>query len=63
MAEPAVSRKRSLLCFGLRVICFALLTAAMLAYATYVLTPKHDYGICSMAVSYTHLTLPTNDSV
>ena len=52
MEKPTVSRRRELLCFWLRLICFALLTAAMLIYATYVLTPKHDYGICSMINLY-----------
>ncbi|MGN0745371.1 MAG: hypothetical protein ACI4ML_01715 [Aristaeellaceae bacterium] len=52
MAEPTVSRRKSLLCFWLRLVCFALLTLAMLFYANYVLTPKHDYGICSMVNLY-----------
>ena len=38
--------------FMIRLVCFALLTAAVLAYANYVLTPKHDYGICSMVNLY-----------
>ncbi|MGN1019634.1 MAG: hypothetical protein ACI4O7_04610 [Aristaeellaceae bacterium] len=52
MAKPSVSRGKSLLCFWLRAGCFALLAAAMLSYANYVLTPKHDYGICSMVNLY-----------
>lgn len=38
--------------FGLRVLCFALLATLAVRYATYVLTPKHDYGICSMSNLY-----------
>lgn len=46
------SRKRLLAGFWLRLVCFAALLAALLAYAAYVLTPKHDYGICSMMNLY-----------
>lgn len=52
MAEPTASRRKILLCFWLRLVCFALLALAMLFYANYVLTPKHDYGICSMVNLY-----------
>lgn len=47
-----MSRKRELAGFWMRVVCFALLTALVLGYANYVLTPKHDYGICSMINLY-----------
>ena len=38
--------------FALRAAGFVLLTAMVLTYAVYVLTPKHDYGVCSMANLY-----------
>ena len=41
-----VSRHRQLARFWLRLVCFVLLAALAIGYATYVLTPKHDYGIC-----------------
>lgn len=44
--------KGKLLLFWVRVICFFLLAALLLGYATYVLTPKNDYGICSMVNLY-----------
>lgn len=52
MARREVSRKRLLTGFALRLVCFAVLTALMLTYAVYVLTPKHDYGICAMMNLY-----------
>lgn len=52
MAEQNVSRGKCLAGFWLRLVCFALLALVMLAYANYVLTPKHDYGICSMVNLY-----------
>lgn len=52
MAEREPSRKRQLAGFFLRAVCFGLLALAMLFYANYVLTPKHDYGICSMVNLY-----------
>lgn len=52
MEEKKVSRKRMLAGFWLRFLCFAVLLALLLSYATYVLTPKHDYGICSMVNYY-----------
>lgn len=51
MAED-VSRRRKLARFWLRLVCFVLLAALAIGYATYVLTPKHDYGICSMVNLY-----------
>lgn len=52
MAEQRVSRKRKLAWFWLRLVCFCVLTILLLAYANYVLTPKNDYGICSMVNLY-----------
>lgn len=50
MAAQGSLRKRMF--FLLRAVCFSLLALLLLAYATYVLTPKYDYGICSMANLY-----------
>lgn len=47
-----LSRRRQLARFWLRLVCFVLLAALAIGYATYVLTPKHDYGICSMVNLY-----------
>ncbi len=52
MAQHTMSRPRQLAKFALRSVCFVLLAALFLSYATYVLTPKHDYGICSMINLY-----------
>ena len=52
MAEQAASRKKKNALFWLRAVCFAALTVLLLAYANFVLTPKHDYGICSMMNLY-----------
>lgn len=38
--------------FGLRMACFAVLLALAMRYAAYVMTPKYDYGLCSMANLY-----------
>ena len=46
------STKKKKIRFALRVICFLVLASAILSYATYVLTPKYDYGICSMTNLY-----------
>lgn len=46
------SRKRELGGFFLRVVCFVMIAAMVLLGAAYVLTPKHDYGICSMMNYY-----------
>lgn len=51
MAKEATGGKKKA-GFLTRLACFALLTVLMLAFATYVLTPKHDYGICSMINLY-----------
>ncbi len=52
MAEQKKSRARQLAGFALRLVCFTLLATLLLSYATYVLTPKHDFGICSMVNLY-----------
>ena len=52
MEKRPVSRKKQLALFGVRLICFALLALSALTYANYVLTPKHDYGVCSMMNLY-----------
>ena len=41
-------RKKRLFGFFARAVCFCLLAAVLLSCALYVLTPKYDYGICSM---------------
>ncbi len=51
MAKEATGGKKKA-GFLIRLACFALFTMLMLAFATYVLTPKHDYGICSMVNLY-----------
>lgn len=38
--------------FWFRLVCFALSAVLLVVYATYVLTPKHDYGVCSMINLY-----------
>ena len=38
--------------FLVRAACFAVIAVLLLSYATYVLTPKYDYGICSMVTYY-----------
>lgn len=45
-------RGKTLCLFWLRCVCFALLACITLSYAAYVLTPKYDYGICSMMNLY-----------
>ena len=52
MAKQIASRRRRLAAFWLRLLCFVLLAVLTLGYANYVLTPKHDYGICAMANLY-----------
>ena len=51
MAEET-SRKKKIAGFWLRLVCFCVLAVLTLTYAVYVLTPKHDYGICSMVNRY-----------
>ncbi len=45
-------RKKRLFFFFLRVVCFCLLAFFLLSYTQYLLTPKYDYGICSMSNLY-----------
>ena len=52
MAIQAKSRVQQLAGFALRLVCFMLLAALLGSYATYVLTPKADFGICSMMNLY-----------
>ena len=52
MAKRIASRRRELAAFWLRLLCFVMLAVLTLGYANYVLTPKHDYGICAMANLY-----------
>lgn len=52
MVERAATGRRTLAGFWIRIACFFLLTALLVSYATYVLTPKKDYGICSMVNLY-----------
>ena len=51
MAECAGGRKK-LAGFWLRAVCFALLFSIAFTYAVFVLTPKYDYGVCSMMNLY-----------
>ena len=46
------ARRKKLAGFGVRAVCFTILTVLLLTYANYVFTPKHDYGICSMMNYY-----------
>lgn len=52
MAEQTAFRGKKIAFFWLRLVCFALLAILLLSYANFVLTPKHDYGICSMMNLY-----------
>lgn len=47
-----MSRSKRILLFWLRSLCFLLLLLLVLGYSLYVLTPKQDYGICSMTNLY-----------
>ncbi len=46
------ARRKKLAGFAVRAACFSILTVLLLIYATYIFTPKHDYGICSMVTYY-----------
>ena len=48
-APPPGGRRAA---FFVRAACFFALFAALSAYAVYVLTPKYDYGICSITNLY-----------
>lgn len=52
MAERMNGRARRLALFFLRMACFIGIAVLLLGYATYVLTPKFDFGICSMMNLY-----------
>ena len=47
-----LSRTRQLVGFALRMVCFLVVTFIICDYALYVLTPKNDYGICSILQYY-----------
>lgn len=47
-----MNRTKMLLTFWLRMVCFVLILTIVLGYTVYVLTPKHDYGICPITNLY-----------
>ena len=47
-----MSRWKRIASFWLRMLCFMLVAAVVLGYGLYVLTPKYDYGICSITNLY-----------
>ncbi len=47
-----MSRAKMLLSFWLRLVTFAVILCVALNYTVYVLTPKHDYGICPITTFY-----------
>lgn len=47
-----MARAKKLLGFWLRLVGFTLVLCMVLGYTVYVLTPKHDYGICPMVNFY-----------
>ena len=51
-AAQQKARRRKLAGFGVRAVCFTVITALLLSYAGYVFTSKSDYGICSMMTYY-----------
>ncbi|MBQ6369247.1 MAG: hypothetical protein IJJ17_04150 [Parasporobacterium sp.] len=52
MKPGSIDNKKKIRNFWVRTAVFAVLAAAVLAYTAYVLTPKYDYGICSMMNLY-----------
>lgn len=54
-----MARAKVLAGFWLRLVCFTLVLCVALGYTVYVLTPKHDYGICPM----TNLYQQADDSI
>lgn len=48
MVKKKGSNTKQTVRFGVRLLCFLFLLFLVLGYALYVLTPKHDYGICPM---------------
>ena len=47
-----MDKNRKRIGFGIRLAGFVVILTAVLSYAVYVLTPKYDYGICSMRQFY-----------
>lgn len=47
-----MNQAKTYLAFWLRMVCFLLILAVVLGYTVYVLTPKHDYGICPITTFY-----------
>ncbi len=52
MWDEKPAGKRKLLGFWLRLAGFSVLAVLLLSYGLFVLTPKHDYGICPMTNLY-----------
>ncbi len=52
MTDQKTERRKELGFFWMRLAGFCILAGLVIAYATYVLTPKYDYGICSMVNFY-----------
>ena len=47
-----MSRSRNLVGFWLRLVTFSIILLVSTNYTVYVLTPKHDYGICPIMNLY-----------
>ena len=52
MEQTITEKKNRHWSFWIKLPVFIVITLAILWYALYVLTPKHDYGICSMVNLY-----------
>ena len=52
MEKMSIADNKKIRNFFIRLAVFVLITLAVLAYAAFVLVPKYDYGICSMANLY-----------
>ena len=52
MKEKVLDNKKRRRNFWIRLPIFVVITAAVLMYAIYVLTPKYDYGVCSIMNLY-----------
>ena len=52
MKQKIDNRKRKIIYFWIRLVIFAVLTVIILTYAVFVLTPKYDYGVCSIMNLY-----------
>ena len=59
MSEQTKNRKATLAGFWIRLVCFVLVAGTILVYASYVLTPKQEYGVCPM----TNLYMQPTDTV